>query len=119
MSRDMFNKVVNDIDNYNVDINEIIDKMQSQFKKSASCCIKRSGKRFNDQPIWFDKECKEEKKEKYKLLRKYRACKNDVKLELLKNLRSLFKSTCDNKIFFILINSKKIWRQILKPQNRF
>ena len=92
-----YQDISHNIDNYNCNINDVLEQIETKLKLVANCCVKSSRVRNATQPLWFDNMCKQLKKDKNRLLRKYRNNRTDVNLENFKTARTKFKAECDRK----------------------
>jgi len=95
------NESINDfsilIDDHTTNINDIISKLVENFKSVGKPFEKCSKKPKRKNPYWFDKECKQAKTFKYRLLRNYRNHRSEGNLQLYLEQKKLFKALCNDK----------------------
>ena len=70
----------------------------SFMQKAAEKMWSEPKRKFSrDQPLWWDRECEEVKREKYKALSNFRHTNDSEDLKTYINLKSVFKSLCKSK----------------------
>ena len=110
-------------------INEAVDLLNTCVKTSVTQQSTNKQK-TNSQTVWFDKECEEGKRSKYRALNDFHRTNTTVDLDIYLNARREFKSLCKvkKKQYFkkqtemliensLKTNSKDFWRQIKAHTN--
>ena len=83
------------IENQSLTVEDIISELVSIFSNAG---IKQKIQvRNNNQPSWFDKQCREQKKLKLKLLHKFRGSRSDNDFKEYKNARKDFRNMTEEK----------------------
>ena len=123
MSTEVYDELVDEIDDQGNEINDVIEKIKDKLQECAKCCTKTVMCRKTSQPDWFDNVCRQYKKDKYRLLRRYRNNRTDYNLTAFKNAKATFKVTCDvkktlynerqlNELVSNANNPKSFWKKL-------
>ena len=101
MSNEFNNNCIHDLcdelDNFNADINQTLASFIEVLKTVGKDFERKPKHHRNKQPKWFDEDCYEAKRLKYRSLRKYRQHKSDINLQRYIDVRNDFKSMCKKK----------------------
>ena len=123
MSSDVYGELVDEIDDQGSEINDVIEKIKDKLQECASCCTKTVKYRKASQSCWFDNVCNTYKKDKYRLLRRYRNNRTEYNLTAFKIAKTKFKVTCDakktlyyeqqlNELVLNTNNPKSFWKKL-------
>ena len=115
MSSDVHDELVDEIEVQDNEINDVVENIKNKLQDCAICCTKIVKIRKTSQPDWFDNLCRKHKKDKYRLLRRYRNNKTEYNLMAFKNAKARFKVTCDVKK--TLYNEKQLNELVSNTNN--
>lgn len=125
LTNDRLHDILFKIESPLINVNDIITELQNILKQSASCCAQHKRHKKHDQPVWFDRECKNLKSQKYKCLRRYRCTQSIADLNQYKQARNDFKALVDrkqkdfntdqlNSLIESAQNPKSFWKKVKK-----
>ena len=110
-------------------IEAAIDKINAVYYEAGKKMLLLPNYKRSLQPLWWDEQCDNLKKQKYTYLRKFRASNLPSDLNEYKDRRNIFKNYCNAKMFELqrkkraeLLQNRKnpnfLWKKIrqAKPQ---